>query len=204
MQRLKVAVIGIGHLGKEHARIYRELPGVELVAVCDLDQQKAERAQAFGVPFFTDYSEALGSVDLASVVTPTVTHYEIAEEVLKAGVHVLIEKPITNSLEKADRLIDLAREKNLTLKVGHLERYNAGFRRIEQLAHDVRFIEIHRLGPFNPRINDCGVVLDLMIHDVDIVLQLVKSEIASIDAIGVNVLTPYEDIANVRIKFKNG
>src|SRR3989338_7699374 len=203
MKKLNAAVIGVGHLGKEHARIYHELEGVELVGLCDSDPSKAEKASALGVDFVTDFRKLLGRIDIASIATPTSTHFQIAQEVLNAGVHVLIEKPITNRLEDADELIEIAKRSNLTLQVGHLERYNAGFRRVEQIAKNIRFLEIHRLGPFTGRIADCGVVLDLMIHDIDIVLQLVKSEIASIDAIGINVLTPYEDIANVRIKFKN-
>ncbi len=203
MKKLRAAVIGVGHLGKEHARIYSQLPNVELVAICDLEAAREERAQALGTSFTTNYKEILGSIDIASISTPTATHYQIAREVLNAGVHALIEKPITSQLGDADELIDIAKGKNLTLKVGHVERYNAGFKRVEQIAKNIRFLEIHRLGPFNPRISDCGVVLDLMIHDLDIVLQLVKSEIASIDAIGIPVLTPFEDIANVRIKFKN-
>ncbi|MBI4368141.1 MAG: Gfo/Idh/MocA family oxidoreductase [Candidatus Omnitrophica bacterium] len=203
MKKIRAAVIGIGHLGKEHARIYHSLPQVELVALCDVEESKAEKAQALGVRFTKNFRELLGTVDLMSIVTPTATHFEIAKEVLSAGVHTLIEKPIANRLEDADQLIDIAKQKKLILQVGHLERYNAGFRRVEQIAKNIRFLEIHRLGPFNPRIADCGVVLDLMIHDIDIVLRLVKSEIASIDAIGINVLTPFEDIANVRIKFKN-
>lgn len=203
MKKLRAAVIGVGHLGKEHARIYHELPDTELIALADIDGSKAERASGFGVKFTTDFHELLSTIDVASIATPTATHFQIAREVLNAGVHVLIEKPITSRLEDADELIEIAKQKKLTLRVGHLERYNAGFRRIEQIARNIRFLEIHRLGPFTPRITDCGVVLDLMIHDLDIVLQLVKSDIASIDAIGINVLTPFEDIANVRIKFKN-
>ena len=203
MKKLRAAVIGIGHLGKEHARIYHSLPDVELVALCDVDKSKAEKAEALGVKFTTDFRELLGSIDIANIATPTVTHFSIARECLNAGVHVLIEKPITSHLEEADELIEISKQRGLTLQVGHLERYNAGLRRIEQIAKNIRFIEVHRLGPFTPRIADCGVVLDMMIHDIDIVLQLVKSEIMSIDAIGINVLTPFEDIANVRIKFKN-
>ena len=203
MKKLKAAVIGVGHLGKEHARIYSQFPNVDLVAICDLDSSKEERAQALRTRFTANYKQILNDIDLASISTPTLSHYEIAREVLNAGVHVLIEKPITTNLQDADELIEIAKQKNLTLKVGHVERYNAGFKRVEQIAKNIRFLEIHRLGPFNSRISDCGVVLDLMIHDIDIMLQLVKSEIASIDALGINVLTPFEDIANVRIKFKN-
>ncbi|MBI4373205.1 MAG: Gfo/Idh/MocA family oxidoreductase [Candidatus Omnitrophica bacterium] len=203
MKKLRVAVIGVGHLGKEHARIYGGLPDVELVALCDVDQSKAEKAEVLGTKFTADFHELLGSIDAASVATPTTSHFSIARQLLNAGVHVLIEKPMTNRLEEADELIEISKQKNLTLQVGHLERYNAGLRRIGQIARNIRFIEVHRLGPFTPRIADCGVVLDLMIHDIDIVLQLVKSQIESIDAIGINVLTPFEDIANVRLKFKN-
>lgn len=203
MKKLKVAVIGVGHLGKEHARIYHEFPETELTAICDINASERHRAEALNTRFITDYHELLGQIDIASIVTPTSTHYQIARDFLSAGTHVLIEKPITTRLEEADELIDIARQKHLALQVGHLERYNAGLRRIGEIAKNIRFLEIHRLGPFNARISDCGVVLDLMIHDLDIVLQLVKSEIESIDAMGINVLTPYEDIANARIKFKN-
>lgn len=203
MKKLKAAVFGAGHLGKEHARIYHGLPEVELIGVADIDPEKEEIAKNLGVAFDTDFRNLLGQIDLASIATPTSVHHQVARETLAAGVHCLVEKPITPRLEEADELIEIARRKNLTLRVGHLERFNAGFRRIEQIARNIRFIEIHRLGPFNARINDCGVVLDLMIHDIDILLQLVKSEIASLDAIGIPVLTPYEDIANVRVKFKN-
>lgn len=203
MKKLRAGVIGVGHLGKEHARIYHELPEVELVTLCDLDETKAERADALGVKFTSNFRELFGAVDLVSIATPTATHFQIAREVLEASVHTLIEKPITNRLEDADKLIEIAKRRNVTLKVGHLERYNAGFKRVEQIAKNIRFLEIHRLGPFSPRIADCGVVLDLMIHDLDIMLQLVQSEIESIDAIGINVLTSFEDIANVRIKFRN-
>ena len=201
---LKVAVIGVGHLGKEHARIYAGLPQAELIGVCDTNADKKEISGIYGVPFYSDYRKVIPLVDAVSIATPTSTHYAIAREFLEKGTHTLVEKPITLRLEDANELIDLAREKNCALQVGHIERHNPGLRRIEQIAKNIRFFEIHRLGPFTGRINDCGVVLDLMIHDLDIVLSLVKSEIASFDAVGINVLTPFEDIANVRIKFKNG
>jgi len=203
-KKVKTAVIGIGYLGKEHARIYRSLETSELVGVSDADPKRKEIADAHGVPFYSDYRELIGKVDAVSIATPTFTHHEIARQFLNAGIHTLIEKPITLKLSDADELISLARSHNLALQVGHLERHNPGFRRICEIAKNIRFLEIHRLGPFTGRINDCGVVLDLMIHDIDIVLSIVNSEVASFDAIGINVLTPYEDIANVRIKFKNG
>ncbi len=203
-KKLRIAVIGIGHLGKEHARIYKTLPEVELIGLCDQDESKKERADALGVPLFKDFRELLGKVDAVSIATPTFTHYSVAKEFLKAKIHTLIEKPITLRLEEADELIELARQNHCALQVGHIERHNPGFKRIGEVAKNIRFFEIHRLGPFTGRINDCGVVLDLMIHDIDIVFGLIKSEVASFDAVGVNVLTPFEDIANVRIKFKNG
>ncbi len=201
---LKVGVIGIGQIGKEHARIYKALPEAQLIGLCDTDAERKDRADALGIPFYPDFKALIGKVDAVSVATPTYLHYPVAKAFLEAGIHTLIEKPITLKLTEADELIALARRKNCSLQVGHIERFNPGFKRIEEIAKNIRFFEIHRLGPFTGRINDCGVVLDLMIHDLDIVLSLVKSEIASFDAIGVNVLTPFEDIANVRIKFKNG
>ena len=202
--KLKVAVIGIGHLGKEHARIYKELPDCELVGLCDSDSSKKDKADTLLVPFFERYQDLIGKVDAVSIATPTSSHYPIARDFLQAGIHTLIEKPITLKLEEADELIELARDKNCALQVGHIERHNPGFKRIGEIARNIRFFEIHRLGPFTGRINDCGVVLDLMIHDLDIVMGLVKSEVDWFDAVGINVLTPFEDIANVRIKFKNG
>jgi predicted dehydrogenase len=203
-RKVKTAVIGIGYLGKEHARIYRELDTCELVGVSDADASRKEIADTHGVPFYKDYRDLIGKVEAVSIATPTFTHCEIARQFLDAGIHTLIEKPITLKLSDADLLIEIAKRKNLALQVGHLERHNPGFRRICEIAKNIRFLEIHRLGPFTGRINDCGVVLDLMIHDIDIVLSIVNSEVASFDAIGINVITPYEDIANVRIKFKNG
>ena len=202
--RLKVGVVGVGHLGKEHARIYRELPEAELVGISDQDPAKAEKAKELGAAYYQDPRELIGKVEAVSIATPTSTHYTVAKEFLKAGIHTLIEKPITLKLEEADELLELARKKNCALQVGHIERHNPGFKRIEEIAKNIRFLEIHRLGPFTGRINDCGVVLDLMIHDLDIVLGLVDSPFEHFDAIGVNVLTPFEDIANVRLKFKNG
>ncbi len=201
---LKVGVVGIGHLGKEHARIYRDLPNVELVGVCDISRDMASRAEALGVPFYTDFRELLKRADAVSVATPTSSHYAVAKPFLEAGIHTLIEKPLTLRLEEADELIALARQNHLALQVGHIERHNPGFKRIGEIVKNIRFFEIHRLGPFQERINDCGVVLDMMIHDLDIVMGLVQAEIASFDAVGINVLTPFEDIANVRIKFRNG
>ncbi len=203
-KKLKVAVIGIGHLGKEHARIYASLPNVDLIALCDRDKSKEEKARELGTQFTTDFRHLIGKVDAVSVVVPTAYHYEVAKPFMEAGTHVLIEKPITLELGEADELIEIAKQKKLVLQVGHVERHNAGLQKIQKIARNIRFLEIHRLSAFTDRVKDCGVVLDMMIHDIDIVLQLVKSEIAFMDCVGINVLTPHEDIANVRIRFKNG
>lgn len=204
-KKIRVAVVGVGHVGKEHARILASLPQAELVGVCDTDTSKRERAEALGVPFFTNARELLGKVEAVSIATPTSTHTAVARLFLQEGIHTLVEKPFTLRLEDADELVALAKDKNLALQVGHIERHNPGFRRVEEIvARKIGFIEIHRLSPFTPRIQDCGVVLDMMIHDIDIVLNLVKSDIQNFDAIGIPVLTPYEDIANVRVRFKNG
>lgn len=201
---MKIGVIGVGHLGKEHARVYSQLANVELAGICDLDPSKEEKAKELNVPFFTDYRTLADKVDAVSVAVPTASHYEVAKHFLARGIHSLVEKPMTKKLEEADELIDLAMKNRCVLRVGHIERFNAGFRAVHKILHNVRFIEIHRLGPFTPRINDCGVVLDLMIHDIDIILGLVDSGIESMDCVGISVLTPFEDIANVRIRFKNG
>ena len=203
-KKLRVGVIGIGYLGKIHTRIYNELPEAELIGICDSNPESKIKADEYGVAFFSDHRELIGKVDAVSIVTPTFTHHAVARDFLNAGIHTLIEKPITLKIEDADELIALARKKNLALQVGHLERHNPGFKRIAEIIQNVGFLEVHRLGPFTGRINDCGVVLDLMIHDLDIVLGLVKSPVKSIDAMGIHVLTPFEDIANVRIRFENG
>lgn len=201
---LKVGVVGVGHLGKEHARIYRDLPEAELVGISDMDPAKEDKAKELGTAYYKDYRDLLDKVEAVSIATPTSTHYEVAKEFLKAGIHTLIEKPITLKLDEADELLELSRKNHCALQVGHIERHNPAYKRAEEIAKNIRFLEIHRLGPFTGRINDCGVVLDLMIHDLDIILGLIKSEIVSFDAVGVNVLTPFEDIANVRMTFKNG
>lgn len=201
MKKLKIAVIGVGHLGKEHARIYSRLPQVELVGVVDVDQQRAkEVARQYGTSPYVN----LDKIDAASIVVPTDMHFKVAERLLTAGKNILVEKPITKTLKEAQRLVDLAKKKRLFLQVGHIERFNPIIQAMVKLVKKPRFIEIHRLSPFTQRGTEVGVVLDLMIHDIDIVLALVKDSIRSIEAIGVNVLTPYEDIANARITFKNG
>jgi predicted dehydrogenase len=204
---LKVAVIGVGHLGQHHARIYAEHPDVELVAVVDRDLDRArEIATRHKARAIADYKELEAVPDLAavSIAVPTVAHYELADYFLNRGVHCLVEKPITNTVVHAAALVSLAKQKKLILQVGHIERFNAAVQRLRELVTRPGFIEAHRLGPFNPRVKDVGVVLDLMIHDIDIVLQIVNSPVLSVEAIGVPIFTEKEDIGNARIRFENG
>ena len=205
MSKLKVGVIGVGSLGAVHAQIYASMPNVELAGVCDIDKNRLNQvARDVNSPAYTDYRKLMPKVDAASIVAPTEHHYKIAKDFLKAGISLLIEKPITQTLEEADELLQIARSKNLTLAVGHVERFNAGIDAIRKLKDNIKFAECHRLGPFSPRIRDVGVVLDLMIHDIDILMWLIDSPIKYIDAVGVKILTKHEDIANARIVFENG
>lgn len=204
MKKLKCAVIGTGYLGKFHAEKYALLPDCELVAVVDINEQAAQAvAEKHGAKALTDYSSLLGTIDAVSIVVPTTLHHKVAKDFLNAGVHVLVEKPITVTVAEADELIAIADAKNLILQVGHLERFNPAVLGLDKEEKPL-FIESHRLSPFNPRANDVSVVLDLMIHDIDIILALVDSEIDRIDASGTPVLTQGTDIANARLTFKNG
>ncbi|MFM8330536.1 MAG: Gfo/Idh/MocA family oxidoreductase [Candidatus Methylumidiphilus sp.] len=205
MDTLQCAVVGVGYLGKFHAQKYAALPGCALVAVVDsnADNAKAIAAQHH-TRALTDYRELLGQVDAVSIVTPTTLHFQVARDFLAAGAHVLVEKPITVTVAEADELIRIAHENDRRLMVGHLERFNAALLGLDLSQGKPLFIESHRLAPFNPRANDVSVVLDLMIHDIDIILDVVGSEVERIDAKGVTVLTHDTDIANARITFKNG
>jgi predicted dehydrogenase len=204
MNKLKCAVVGVGYLGKFHAEKYASLPDCELTAVVDVDKEAAERiAGKFGAKAYTNYKEIISLVDAVSIVVPTTYHHEVSMSFLKAGVHVLVEKPITVTVEEADELIEMAKQKNAVLQVGHLERFNPAVVGLEKDEKPL-FIESHRLSPFNPRANDVSVVLDLMIHDIDIILALVDSELERIDASGTAVLTQGTDISNARLLFVNG
>lgn len=201
---LKVAVIGAGKLGSRHAAQYAKLPHVELVGVCDINEHKAkEVAHEHKTKAFKDYRELLTGVDAASIVVPSHLHHSISKDFMNHNVHLLVEKPITTVLEHADDLLDLAKKKNVILQVGHIERFNSAMRAIKGIIKNPRFIECHRLGPYDPRVVDTGVVLDLMIHDIDIVLDLVKSPIKHVDSVGAFILSKTEDIANSRIRFEN-
>ncbi|MDD5568676.1 MAG: Gfo/Idh/MocA family oxidoreductase [Candidatus Omnitrophica bacterium] len=205
MDKLKVAVIGVGHLGSVHAKIYKEIPNCSLVGICDTDKARLEQtAKTLNVPGYRDYREIFDKADAVSIATPTKLHYAVASECLKQNLHALVEKPFTPALQEADNLIKIAKDKNLILQVGHIERFNSAFSATQRIIKDPKFIECHRLSPFPNRSLDVGAVLDIMIHDIDIILGLVASPVERIDSIGINVLTSLEDIANARITFKNG
>ena len=202
---LKVGVVGVGAIGRNHARVYAEMESVDLVGIYDAN---ADLARSVAEEFHTEAVDSLdllvSRIDAASVATPTVSHREIATALLEAGKHVLVEKPIADSVDDAKAIIDLAHDRGLVLQVGHIERFNPVMSQLEARLDSPKFIECHRLSPFPKRSLDIGVVLDLMIHDLEIVLHLVNSPIASIDAVGIPVLTKREDIANARIRFENG
>jgi len=205
MSKLKTAVIGVGYLGKFHAEKYATLDKSELIAVVDANADTAkEIADKYGCQALTDYHELLGKVDAVSIAAPTTMHHQIARDFLENDTHVLIEKPITVTVDQADDLIELAITNDLMIQVGHLERFNAALMDLSGVLETPTFIESHRLAPFNPRATDVNVVLDLMIHDIDIILDIVKSDIKEMRASGTPVLTNSTDIANVRLEFENG
>lgn len=205
MSKLRAAVIGVGYLGNYHAQKYAALDSVELVGVVDSDSARAsEVASSCNCAALSDYRELIGKVDAVSVVVPTQHHYQVARDFLSNGVHVLIEKPITVTIEQADELIGLADRGKLVFQVGHLERFNPVLMAVESVLIEPLFVESVRIAPFKPRGTDVNVVLDLMIHDIEIIQHLVKSPVARIDAIGAPVFTTEEDIANARIAFENG
>ena len=202
---MRVAVIGVGHLGQHHARILAGVPGVELAAVVDINRARAEGVAAeFGGAAFTEWQDIRATVDAVTVATPTETHAAIVEPLLQQGVHVLVEKPMTRTTAEADRLLAAAAAGGAAFGVGHTERFNPAVAAARAVVGEPRFIEVHRLGTFPDRSLDIDVVFDLMIHDLDLVLQFAGSEVTNIDAVGVPVLTPRIDIANVRLRFASG
>lgn len=205
MSALRTAVIGVGYLGNFHAQKYAAIPDSELVGVVDNDPARAaEIAAALGTQAYSDHRELIGKVDAVSVVVPTQYHYAVARDFLAAGVHVLIEKPITVTIEEADDLIALAEKRGLVFQVGHLERFNPVLMALGDVLQEPLFIESVRIAPFKPRGTDVNVVLDLMIHDIEIIQHIIKSPVERVDAIGAPVFTGEEDIANARILFRNG
>jgi predicted dehydrogenase len=202
---VRIAVVGVGYLGRHHARILSALPGVELVAVVDTNRSRAaEIAEMNGTRALADHRELRNLVDAVTIAVPTELHAQIAVPFLSAGIPVLVEKPMARSLDEADAMIAAARENGVALAVGHTERFNPAVVSARPILSDPRFIEVHRLGTFPERSLDIDVVFDLMIHDLDVVLSLVGSEVESIEAVGVPVLTGRVDIANARLRFANG
>jgi predicted dehydrogenase len=204
-KKIKTAVIGVGHLGREHARIYSAMEHAALIAVCDTDEKIGQAiAQRFGVRYVADYRELFGQVEAVSVATPTASHHEIACNFLAAGINVLVEKPIARTLAEADEIIRIAQANGAVLHVGHIERFNPAFRALAREITVPRFFEAHRMGIFTPRSLDIDVVMDLMVHELDIIATLVKSEVTQLEAVGIPILTPKIDLANARLEFANG
>ena len=205
MSKLKVGVIGTGHLGKIHTKLFNEVETAELIGVYDIDESKAEIvAKEFNTKAFKNLEELLSQIDGVSIVATTSAHYELVKKAFEKNVNVLVEKPITATIEEAAEIVKIADEKKLILQVGHIERFNPALLSLEQYKLDPKFIQTDRLAQFNPRGTDVAVVLDLMIHDIDIILSLVKSDVKEIKASGVPVVSGNIDIANARLEFENG
>jgi len=202
---LKIGVFGTGHLGKFHLNNWKEIPGVEIVGFYDPDDTTAkEVAEKYNLKRFTDVDELIDASDAIDVVTPTQYHFSICERAVKKSKHVFVEKPMVSAMEEAKTLMKLVQESKIKFQVGHVERFNPAFLAAKKLELNPMFIEVHRLAQFNPRGTEVSVILDLMIHDIDVVLSLVKSDVKTISASGVAVMTDTPDIANVRIEFNNG
>lgn len=202
---LKAGVLGAGHLGKIHLRLLKESEKYELVGFYDIDEDSGRKVEEeFGYKYFNNLDDLIAAVDMVDVVTPTLSHFEVGQKTIKAGKHLFVEKPITNTVEEAEELVRLAKEYKVKGQVGHVERFNPAFKAVAEKFENPMFIEAHRLAEFNPRGTDVPVVLDLMIHDIDAILSVVNSEVKEIKANGVSVISDTPDIANARIEFENG
>jgi len=204
-KKLKIGVLGAGHLGKIHLRILKESNHFDLVGFYDAQPQIAAKiSREFGYQSFSDINQLLQAVDVVDIVTPTLTHFELAKKALQNGLHVFLEKPITATVEQANELVSLAKSKGLLGMVGQVERFNPAFRAAHSYIKGPKFIEAHRLAEFNPRGTDVSVILDLMIHDIDAILSVVKSKVVNVQANGVSIISQTPDIANARLQFENG
>jgi predicted dehydrogenase len=205
MDKIRVGVVGVGALGQHHARVYASLPEADLVGIVDVLPGRAEEvAGPLRTRVFSNHTDLFGNIDAVSIATPTTLHADIGEQFLKEGIHVLVEKPIAHTLHDADRLIRASRESGRVLQVGHLERFNPAVVQLREIVSRPRFFEAHRMGLFSPRSLDIDVVLDLMIHDLDIICLLVPSPAVQLSAVGIAILTNQIDIANTRIQFEDG
>lgn len=202
---LKVGIIGAGHLGKFHLNNWQEIEGVQLIGFCDTNDENAIAvSEKYNLARYTEIEKLIADCDAVDIVTPTLNHYEICEAAIKKGKHIFVEKPLAHTMEEARNLVKLAKEANIKFQVGHVERFNPAFLALQEYKLQPMFIEVHRLAQFNPRGTDVSVILDLMIHDIDIILSLIKSNVNYISANGVAVMSDTPDIANVRIEFDNG
>lgn len=202
---LKVGVFGVGHLGKFHLNNWKEIAGVKLIGFFDPNNDNAnEVINTYGLKRYMDEDQLMNDCDIIDVITPTIQHFDICMQAIRKGKHVFVEKPITNTIQEGRALMNLVREANVKVQVGHVERFNPAYLAVKGLHLNPMFIEVHRLAQFNPRGTEVSVILDLMIHDIDIILSIVKSDVKSISASGVAVMTETPDIANVRIEFNNG
>jgi len=201
----KIGVIGVGRMGTYHVGILAELPGVELVAVVDVDSKNLDAIEKnYGIPGFNSHQDIFGKVDLAVVAVPTGLHYPVTKDLLNAGIHVLLEKPCTNDLDQARELFQIAEDKDLTLHIGHVERFNGAVQELHKIVDTPIFVECRRMGPFTNRIKDDGVVLDMMIHDIDIILNLINSKVVNTHVLGASVFSEKDDLVNAQLQFENG
>lgn len=202
---LRIGVFGVGHLGKFHLNNWKEVPGTELVGFYDPDDDTAKKvSEKYQLPRYTNADALIDACDAVDIVTPTTYHFELCEKAIKKGKHVFVEKPLANTMNEARQLVKLTEESGIKCQVGHVERFNPAFLAIKEMKLNPMFIEVHRLAQFDPRGTEVSVILDLMIHDIDIILSIVKSDVKNISASGVGVITETPDIANVRIEFDNG
>ncbi len=205
MAGCKVGVVGVGRMGEYHVGVLSEMREADLVGVVDSSEERAKTiSERYNVPYFGDYKDLFDKADVAVVAVPTSLHYSIGKEFLKAGIHVLLEKPCADDLAQARELFDIADEKNITLHIGHVERFNGAVQELFKIVKDPIYIECRRMSPFASRMKDDGVVLDVMIHDIDIILNLIKSEVSNINVVGSSVFSGRDDLVNAQIEFENG